>query len=52
MCEENKWKLSMVGSVNNFGQFVGIPISGIIADRWVQRNSNGFTRQQRQNIYF
>ncbi|VVC31716.1 Hypothetical protein CINCED_3A018320 [Cinara cedri] len=34
MCEENKWKLSMVGSVNNFGQFIGIPISGIIADRF------------------
>ncbi|VVC40729.1 Hypothetical protein CINCED_3A009126 [Cinara cedri] len=32
MCEENKWKLSMVGTVNNFGQFIGIPISGIGAD--------------------
>ncbi|VVC31718.1 Hypothetical protein CINCED_3A010671 [Cinara cedri] len=34
MCEENKWKLSMVGSVNNFGQFIGIPISGIVADKF------------------
>ncbi|XP_025207596.1 solute carrier family 22 member 21-like [Melanaphis sacchari] len=34
MCEDNKWKLSMVGTVNNFGQFIGIPMSGIIADRY------------------
>jgi OCT family organic cation transporter-like MFS transporter 4/5 len=33
MCEENKWKLSMVGTINNFGQFIGIPMSGIIADK-------------------
>jgi OCT family organic cation transporter-like MFS transporter 4/5 len=33
MCEDNKWKLSMVGSINNFGQFIGIPISGVIADK-------------------
>lgn len=33
LCEENKWKLSMVGTVNNFGQFIGIPMSGIIADK-------------------
>ncbi|KAL4107873.1 hypothetical protein QTP88_018153 [Uroleucon formosanum] len=34
MCEDNKWKLSMVGTINNFGQFIGIPLSGIIADRY------------------
>ncbi|XP_027842262.1 solute carrier family 22 member 21-like [Aphis gossypii] len=34
MCEDNKWKLSMVGTINNFGQFIGIPMSGIIADRY------------------
>ncbi|KAL5236445.1 hypothetical protein ACI65C_003855 [Semiaphis heraclei] len=34
MCEDNKWKLSMVGTVNNFGQFIGIPVSGIVADRY------------------
>ncbi|XP_050436083.1 solute carrier family 22 member 4-like [Adelges cooleyi] len=34
MCEDNKWKLSMVGTVNNFGQFVGIPLSGMIADKF------------------
>lgn len=36
MCEDNKWKLSMVGTINNFGQFIGIPLSGIIAD-WYGR---------------
>jgi len=33
MCEENKWKLSIVGSINNLGQFIGIPVSGIVADK-------------------
>lgn len=33
MCEDNKWRLSMVGSINNFGQFIGIPISGVMADK-------------------
>ncbi|XP_025418680.1 solute carrier family 22 member 5-like, partial [Sipha flava] len=37
MCEDNKWKLSMVGSINNFGQFIGIPISGVIADKFGRR---------------
>ncbi|CAH1732788.1 solute carrier family 22 member 21-like isoform X2 [Aphis gossypii] len=34
MCEENKWKLSMVGTVNSVGQFVGIPLSGYISDKY------------------
>ncbi|XP_025207541.1 solute carrier family 22 member 21-like [Melanaphis sacchari] len=34
MCEENKWKLSMVGTVNSIGQFVGIPLSGYISDKY------------------
>ncbi|XP_025421099.1 solute carrier family 22 member 21-like isoform X2 [Sipha flava] len=38
MCEENKWKLSMVGTINNFGQFIGIPMSGIIADKMVEES--------------
>lgn len=33
MCQDNKWQLSLVGSVNSFGQFVGIPVSGVIADK-------------------
>ncbi|VVC31714.1 Hypothetical protein CINCED_3A024130 [Cinara cedri] len=34
MCEENKWKLSLVGSVHNMGQFIGIPVSGIVSDKF------------------
>ncbi|XP_030571493.1 solute carrier family 22 member 7-like [Drosophila novamexicana] len=30
----DKWKLSMVGTVNNIGQFVGIPLGGYLADRY------------------
>ncbi|XP_022167890.1 solute carrier family 22 member 21-like isoform X3 [Myzus persicae] len=34
MCEENKWKLSMVGTINSLGQFVGIPLAGFISDKY------------------
>ncbi|KAM8708241.1 hypothetical protein ACLKA7_015243 [Drosophila subpalustris] len=30
----DRWKLSMVGTVNNIGQFVGIPLGGYLADRY------------------
>ncbi|XP_034481942.1 organic cation transporter 1-like isoform X2 [Drosophila innubila] len=30
----SRWKLSMVGTVNNIGQFVGIPLGGYLADRY------------------
>lgn len=33
MCEDKKWMLTLVGTVNNIGQFLGIPISGVIADK-------------------
>lgn len=36
-CEENLWKLTMVGTVNNIGQFVGLAGVGIVSDRWVAR---------------
>ncbi|EDV97912.1 GH14433 [Drosophila grimshawi] len=29
----DQWQLSMVGTVNNIGQFVGIPLGGFLADR-------------------
>ncbi|XP_069682785.1 organic cation transporter protein-like isoform X3 [Periplaneta americana] len=32
-CEENEWKLAMVGSVNNIGQFIGYPLAGFFSDR-------------------
>uniref|UniRef100_A0A2S2PLV9 Solute carrier family 22 member 21 n=1 Tax=Schizaphis graminum TaxID=13262 RepID=A0A2S2PLV9_SCHGA len=34
MCEENKWKLSMVGTINSIGQLFGIPLSGYISDKY------------------
>ncbi|KAH8404447.1 hypothetical protein KR222_002056, partial [Zaprionus bogoriensis] len=30
----DRWKLSMVGTINNVGQFVGIPLGGFLADRY------------------
>lgn len=35
MCEENQWKLALAGSLNNLGQFMGIPLKGILADKYV-----------------
>ncbi|XP_017013613.2 organic cation transporter protein-like [Drosophila takahashii] len=34
---EDEWKLSMVGTINNVGQFVGIPLGGFFADRFGRR---------------
>ncbi|EDV97915.1 organic cation transporter protein [Drosophila grimshawi] len=31
---EDEWKLSLVGTINNLGQFFGIPLGGIVADRY------------------
>ncbi|XP_030752013.1 organic cation transporter protein-like [Sitophilus oryzae] len=36
-CDENLWKLAMVGTVNSGGQFVGLIISGFISDRYGRR---------------
>ncbi|KAK4883420.1 hypothetical protein RN001_006739 [Aquatica leii] len=33
-CEENMWKLTLVGSINSFGTLVGLPLTGIISDRF------------------
>lgn len=35
MCDENKWKLTLVGIVNSVGQIIGIPVAGVLADRLV-----------------
>ncbi|KAH8373949.1 hypothetical protein KR200_004470, partial [Drosophila serrata] len=35
-CQDN-WMLSMVGTINNVGQFVGIPLGGFFADRYGRR---------------
>ncbi|KAH8404444.1 hypothetical protein KR222_002044, partial [Zaprionus bogoriensis] len=34
---KDEWKLTLVGTINNVGQFVGIPIGGYFADRYGRR---------------
>ncbi|KAI4458691.1 solute carrier family 22 member [Holotrichia oblita] len=36
-CDENLWKLTLVGTINTVGQFVGLPISGVLSDRFGRR---------------
>ncbi|XP_062137311.1 organic cation transporter protein isoform X1 [Drosophila sulfurigaster albostrigata] len=31
---DDEWKLSLVGTINNLGQFFGIPLGGLVADRY------------------
>ncbi|XP_073835862.1 organic cation transporter protein-like isoform X2 [Musca autumnalis] len=38
----DEWKLSLVGTLNNIGQFVGIPIGGFISDRYGRRTALAF----------
>ncbi|XP_055856207.1 solute carrier family 22 member 3-like [Episyrphus balteatus] len=33
----DEWKLAMVGTINNLGQFIGIPLGGLISDRYGRR---------------
>lgn len=32
-CDENQWMLTLVGTINNIGQFIALPLSGFISDR-------------------
>ncbi|XP_058126789.1 organic cation transporter protein-like [Anopheles ziemanni] len=36
-CAQNDWKLTLVGTVNNIGQFVALPIAGYFSDRFGRR---------------
>ncbi|KAK9678949.1 Sugar transporter [Popillia japonica] len=36
-CDENLWKLTLVGTINTVGQFVGLPLSGVLSDRFGRR---------------
>ncbi|KAK7602883.1 hypothetical protein V9T40_006857 [Parthenolecanium corni] len=36
LCENRKWQLSMIGTINNIGQFLGIPLFGVFSD-WFGR---------------
>ncbi|CAH1173867.1 unnamed protein product [Phaedon cochleariae] len=33
-CDDNLWKLTMVGTINSIGQFFGLFIGGLISDRY------------------
>uniref|UniRef100_A0A1A9UJJ4 Major facilitator superfamily (MFS) profile domain-containing protein n=1 Tax=Glossina austeni TaxID=7395 RepID=A0A1A9UJJ4_GLOAU len=33
----NEWKLTMAGTFNNIGQFIGIPLGGLLADKFGRR---------------
>lgn len=32
-CDENLFKLSLIGTINNIAQFISFPISGYVSDR-------------------
>ncbi|XP_026667654.1 solute carrier family 22 member 21-like isoform X2 [Ceratina calcarata] len=36
-CDNNRWKLTLVGTINNVGQFVGLIFAGYISDRYGRR---------------
>ncbi|XP_017766247.1 PREDICTED: organic cation transporter protein-like isoform X1 [Eufriesea mexicana] len=36
-CDTNRWKLTLVGTINNVGQFVGLIFAGYISDRYGRR---------------
>lgn len=36
-CDENEWKLSMVGSANSLAQFIFMPMAGLLSDRFGRR---------------
>jgi hypothetical protein len=33
MCEDNEWKMALIGSINSLGVLFSVPIVGYIADR-------------------
>uniref|UniRef100_A0A146LKW8 Organic cation transporter-like protein n=1 Tax=Lygus hesperus TaxID=30085 RepID=A0A146LKW8_LYGHE len=39
LCEENKWKLAAVGTINNIGQFIGMTIIGILSDKFGRKSA-------------
>ncbi|CAD7005955.1 unnamed protein product [Ceratitis capitata] len=36
---DDEWKLTLTGTINNVGQFFGIPLGGLISDRYGRRNA-------------
>ncbi|KAL3276810.1 hypothetical protein HHI36_012173 [Cryptolaemus montrouzieri] len=38
LCEDNLWKLSLVGTTNTFGMFLGMIVTGFISDRYGRKS--------------
>ncbi|GAB0089509.1 organic cation transporter protein [Sergentomyia squamirostris] len=38
-CAENEWKLAFVGTMANIGQFIALPITGFISDRFGRKTA-------------
>ncbi|GAB0089510.1 hypothetical protein DMENIID0001_040640 [Sergentomyia squamirostris] len=38
-CPSNEWKLSLVGTINNIGQFIALPITGFFSDRYGRKSA-------------
>ncbi|KAK0164907.1 hypothetical protein PV328_003474 [Microctonus aethiopoides] len=36
-CDENRWKLTLVGTINNVGQLVGLMFAGYLSDKYGRR---------------
>lgn len=34
-CEENEYKLALVGTINSIGGFLFMPLTGILSDKYV-----------------
>lgn len=34
LCKKNNWKRTLIGTLNNIGQFMGMPIAGVFSDRY------------------
>ncbi|XP_046480502.1 organic cation/carnitine transporter 2-like [Neodiprion pinetum] len=37
-CDNNLWKLTLPGTINNFGQFLGLTLCGHLSDKYGRRN--------------
>ncbi|XP_055693803.1 solute carrier family 22 member 3-like [Lutzomyia longipalpis] len=38
-CPSNEWKITMVGTFNNIGQFIALPITGFFSDRYGRKTA-------------
>lgn len=38
-CTANEWKVSLVGTMNNVGQFIALPITGFFSDRYGRKTA-------------